>query len=52
MVLLKEDFGEKMFEWVFISSSFNIFNINVNREYREFLEKCVVIILSLKFVVY
>lgn len=51
MELLKEDFEEKMFEWVFISS-FNIFNININREYREFLEKCVVIILSLKFVVY
>lgn len=50
MELFKEDFEEKMLEWASTSSSFNIFNININREHRELLEKCAATTLSSKLV--
>lgn len=48
--LLKADFEEKMFEWASTSSRFNIFNINIDREHRELLEKCAATTLSSKLV--
>lgn len=52
MELLKEDFEGKKTEWASTTtrSSFNIFNINIDREHRELLEKCAATTLSSKLV--